>query len=479
MPQGVTVTLTEKQAKTVGRRARRKANPASTGQVVILKKVGTPGETKKPRRTKRVPQHLAVAHPSVIMHLNPFSRRAEGARIIDGFRAHSVAYPVVSSDMLSTDSTGGAQMLVMPSLACSLLYLKGAPSTTTNLFRFADGGAASGTNPAVGQGVVTVGGLALDTQMNLRTLGTAYRLVGWGVIIRALPGISTAGRVVLTKFTARGKAPVQTADALNRLTYAVADLGGANDVTVTYKDPLQTPLMADPATDQFSVAAFLRQNGLPAAGNAETVMNVEALRRIPGTVTATMASLGVNGLLTRGKRTSTQHSDWRGTGPLSAAAGDVFTGAMGTTTSASAPAWATMGTYARGWDTTYLDMTGHDGLAIAVTGAPASAAVLDFEMIYHIEVTPRTEALLTTIRPPAQDLLADSAAAVQAAKAHAATPHFQLVPPHFREMANGALAGISGKAGRAVASAAAATVGGVVGRAMSLGLEGAMGALVL
>ncbi len=53
------------------------------------------------------------------------------------------------------------------------------------------------------------------------------------------------------------------------------------------------------------------------------------------------------------------------------------------------------------------------------------------------------------------------------------------MPHHFREMANGVLAGLGGQMSRLAISAAGATAGQVVGRAMTYGLEGAMGALTL
>lgn len=420
----------------------------------------------------RVPRHPA----SVMVHVNPFSRYAEGARILDGFRAMTVAYPIPTSDILSTDATGAAQMLVLPSLACSALVLSGSISSTNGIFSFATTNQASGA-------ATTLAGISAEVGTNLRDVGTSYRVVGWGVVVKTLPGVSSTGRVILTKFTPRGQAPGVQQDLRPYLSEAVVDFTGAS-----LAQGSQTVDGTRPAIDALdnrpTLPNFLRQNGLPPLGSSDTAttMSAETLRRIPGTVTASVASLGVNGLLIRGKRTSNQFLAWRGVGPWPAVTGDIVTGASAMVATASAPVAfqsLTMNMFGKGVDSTYLDMSGHDGLALAVTGAAASTSVLDFEIIYHVEVTPRTEALLTSLRPPIADAEASPAVAAAVQQAHASTPHFQLVPHHFRELSNGVLAGLAGRFSQMAVAAASGTAGSVVGRAMTMGLEGAMGALTL
>lgn len=416
--------------------------------------------------------------PSALVHINPFSRHAEGARILDGFRAMTMAYPVPSSDILSTNSDGAAQMLVLPNLGCSSLVLTGSVSNTTATFPFANP-TPVGTDASVpAASNVALAGTALDLSTNLRAVGASYRVVGWGVVLKTLPGVSSSGRVILTKFTPRGKAPARSVDVSPYLTAA-----GFDTDTGTWTESqraYQTMQAIAPAATRMSVANWLRSNGLPPLGNADTARTLEpeALRRIPGTVTASIASLGVNGLLVRGKRTSNEYLHWRGTGPWPTAAGDIAPGYVQNDQTSGLGGEGSK-TFSRAFDGTYLDMTGHDGLAIVVSGAAATTSVLDFEVIYHVEVTPRADALLTTLRPPVADSATDHRAAVLAQAAHERTPHFQLVPHHFREMANGVLAGLGGQMSRLAISAAGATAGQVVGRAMSYGLEGAMGALTL
>jgi len=433
---------------------------------------------------------LVRSNPSVMVHQNPFSQYAEGARIIDGFRAMTVAYPIPTSDILSTDSTGAAQMLVLPNLSCSALILAGTISNTNGLFRFATSASVGGTDPTVSSGTpISVAGVSVDAGTNLRTVGTSYRLVGWGVVIRSLPGVSSTGRVIMTKFTARGAAPAALSDInLSTGDVAVSFQGNATAPTAT-RDTTMVPLTYSSLSEVASrptVANFLRQNGLPPLGSLDTAttMAPEALRRIPGTVTASVASLGVNGLLVRGKRTSNQYLGWRGTGPWPVAIGASSGGGFrDQASSGSAGSESVFLTNAVLWnrptDATYLDMTGHDGLALVISGAAASTAVLDYEVIYHVEVTPRTEALLTSLRPPVADNSNDLAVAEVARRLHAETPHFQLVPHHFREMANGVLAGLSGKVSQAAMRVVGATAGTVVGRAMTQGLEGAIYGLTL
>lgn len=474
----------------------RNRNPV-TNQVKInvgkpaVRPLGKRPQSSRPKGSGRRSAALTVPKvprltPSALVHINPFSRHAEGARILDGFRAMTVAYPIPTSDVLSTNASGSAQMLILPNLACSALVLSGSVSTTNGIFRFASSTAPTGNDPTSGQLPVNLSGISVDLGTNLRTVGTSYRLVGWGVVFKTLPGVSATGRVILSKFTPRGKAPLINADAEPFLLDTGIDFVGNGPAPTESRNNLGVLLSSDPSplASRPTIANFLRQNGLPPAGASDTAvtMEVEALRRIPGTVTASVASLGVNGLLVRGKRTSNQFLEWRGTGPWPAGAGSIIAGrTVDTTTASASQSVQTINTYMNGraMDSTYLDMTGHDGLALAVTGAAASASVLDYEIIYHVEVTPRTEALLTSLRPPVVDVEATPTAAAAAARAHATTPHFQLVPHHFREMSNGVLAGLGGKFSQLAVKAATATVGGVVGRAMSMGLEGAMGALTL
>lgn len=431
-------------------------------------------------------------HPSIVMHYNPFSHRAEGARYLDGFRALTVSYPMPFSDMLSTDATGSAQMLVLPNLSCSSLVLQGSVSSTSGLYQFA-GYTSGGTNPYTGVNPVTVAGVAADVGTNLRTVGSSYRLVGWGVVIKTLPGVSSTGRVILTKFTSRGPAPGTSTDLQPFLAgtgdaIQISDsTGGGNPSSgsVIASETMQTNIGTALATRQ-TIASWLRMQGLPpATGATPTTMAVEALRRIPGTVTASVASLGVNGLLVRGKRTGTQCQAWRGTGPWATSVGSTVTGGTLTRATNTANVWTTLPVksdlyeWAQGVDATYLDMTGHDGLALVVSGAAANTAIVDFEVIYHVEVTPKTDALLTNLRPPMDDAVAPPAVMAAEESAHSKTPHFQLVPHHFRELANGVLAGAMGLVGPGAIRAASQAAGSVVGRAMTYGLEGAVAALAM
>lgn len=444
-------------------------------------------QPRQPRpKPRKVAPGMAVVprlHPSAMVHVNPFSRYAEGARILDGFRAMTETYPIPTSDILSTGSDGTAQFLVLPSLSCSALVLHGSISNTNGIFTFSSGAASSSSNATDSLTPVTVAGVSVDQGTNLRSVGTSYRLVGWGVVIKTLPGVSSTGRVILTKFTARGKAPPKASDLEPFLTENATFFTGANAILhdTSTVGAVQTGSVQD---DRPSIASFLRTNGLPPLGGADSAVRLEpeALRRIPGTVTASVASLGVNALLVRGKRTSVECTHWRGVGPSPASVGSLVTGMQKDTTTTASP--NTVGNitnylFGKAFDSTYLDLTGHDGLAIVVSGAAANTSVLDYEIIYHVEVTPRTEALLTSLRPPVMDAGVTPMQAAAAHRAHAQTPHFQLVPHHFRELANGALTGLAGRVSDRAMAAVSSTAGGVIGRAMAMGLEGAMGALAM
>lgn len=441
---------------------------------------GRPGAPKLGRGAPRPPQARPRSgqfmskvhryHPSAMVHINPFSRYSEGAKIIDGYKAMRVSYPVPASDILTTDASGNAQMLVLPNMSCSALVLTGTLSNTTSTFSFAPTTVAT-TPYDTPLATVGLSGLSMDNATNLRSVGNKYRIVGWGVIVKTLPGVSSPGRILMTKFTASGKAPLRTAD-ISRSTQ-----GGGGPINLQAGSGNTETASAgyDPTTDSArrpTISAFIQQQGLPSDGS---LLQVEALRRIPTTTTSSIAALGVNALLIRGKRTSNEYLMWKGTGPTYEAAGEVMTGVSTMDNPANAArAFEDLGivNYSKGLDLTYMDMSGHDGLAIAITGAAASTGMLDFELVYHIEVTPKTQSLLTSLRPPVNDEIANPAVARIANVAHETQPHFQQVPHAFREMINGVVAGIGGKATRAVASAMQASAGSVVGSAMARGLSG-------
>jgi hypothetical protein len=222
-----------------------------------------------------------------------------------------------------------------------------------------------------------------------------------------------------------------------------------------------------------SIANFLRQNGLPpAGGDTATAVAIEALRRLPGTVTASVASLGASAMLIRGKRTSPQFKHWRAASLQGRSAGSVLNGYTTTSaTSAGQPATASQAAI----DATYYDLTGHDGAIIAVSGATANTSVVDWELVYHLEVVPRAENLLTSLRPPQQNALAPPGSEERIQLLQQRLNHVTVVPHHFRELSAGTLA-------NGMAKLISGTAGSVVAQAMRAGmgaLESGVGQLML
>lgn len=450
----VTIKVVE---KVMVERPKKKKQPARAGAMVVAN-----------RAVRALRRELSSFDRAMIVNTNPFHRQGFGARICEHFASNVYSAPIQITDMLSTGADGSAQMLVLPNLSCSTLVLAGSVAGSNKIFAFSGRTeTASYQNTVV---PVTRAGQAADRVTAVEVYASTYRIVGWGMVIKTLPGLSASGRIILAKFVPTGKAPIAASEAL--IFGSGTTLGtGAGPVTTAMGVPEVSTLKS-----RFTLENFLIDNGLPYDAAGDRIAE-EALRRLPVCASSSVASLGSSALLICGKRTSNEYMHWRGTGATSAPAGDVFTAAQ-TVTQAGVPTSSNTKGYTLPADTTYLDLTGYDGVSINVSGAAINTSVIDYEIIYHVEAVPKINMPDansgrngTTIQPALQDVISHPNAEAQINANQQRTPHIKIVPHHFREFMNGVITGAGGYASQLLTG----TAGTAVGNLMASGGMGLIG----
>lgn len=265
--------------------------------------------------------------------VDPFGSMAVGARVPDMYSAPTITRHLTKSITISTDASGLAELVVLPNAAQNAISTRGSISAGGNSWTLLDGTViANGCSYSP-----TSGGLAANM--------VNYRIVGMGVKIFAVSSLtSSSGKVIVAK------TPVSS--------------------WVNTKDLSVGAIFPNISVTSASRANTLISYGLPASGNN---LDSATLPTLPTSVETSVVALAGKPLQVTPKVTSPEAFNFRQSSDSSIG----FDIADQSSTS-----------FVNAGDASYLRVAGFETVAVAVSGAPASTAVLEAEIIYHLEGTP-------------------------------------------------------------------------------------------
>lgn len=262
---------------------------------------------------------------------DPFALIAEGARVPDVYSCPTITRHITKSFTLTTNGSGDADCIVLPSAYHHALSPRNCilSGVTWNLM----------------SGATAVNALIQTTTANLSASLINYRIVGYGVRVYAVSSMTNnAGRVV-----------VSTVPIASNVNDKTATIGG------------QATNHNNPGAD---AAGTLAAYGIPSVGG---YVDINSLPSLPNTMEASVINLAERQMLVCPKVTSPEAFTFKETQDNSIG----FNAANQTSLS-----------YISAGDASYMRIAGHEAVVIGVSGAPNNTAVMQVEVIYHLEGTP-------------------------------------------------------------------------------------------
>jgi len=300
---------------------KQKQKPKTTA-LVLYKPNTKPQKQKKKSVTKDAGGDL-VAYKAALSQ--PFSLSASNARVPDMYSCPTATRRITRSITLSTNASGDADFIVLPS---AFMHAFNTIGTFT-----------SSVNVAAGSGAVYS---SLSTAPNaLASQLTNYRIVGYGVKILG----------VQSEQLAAGKLQAATLP-ISTWVNGVSAIGGQ---LASRSDPAQT------------VGAWLTALGIP---NTSNLTNITAIPTLTNSVITPVTRLNEVPMQVIPKITSPEAFSFR-------QSDDSTIGfSLNDQTSTA---------FVTGGDSSYLRLGGHEAVLVTLSGCAASTPVVEIELVYHLE----------------------------------------------------------------------------------------------
>jgi hypothetical protein len=262
----------------------------------------------------------------------PFSEYAMGAKVPDMYSAHTITSIVKKTLTMTTTAGGIADMIIMPNIAAICLSAAGTTS-----------GASTVT-----YGDNTTQATSLISGPTISQLMDTYRIVGMGVRIAGVAAATaTSGKVVI--------ACVPQSSYLKVKNFTLSGVTSATNASATE-------------------TATYNSWGVPISAG---VFDTPTLVQFPGAEVRSLNDISLNPLeivpnLADPEAFVFRHSadDIAGYNSVDVTAGGALVGG----------------------NPSYLCLNGFEAVVLGISGGPASTAVLDVEIVYHLEGTPNVTA---------------------------------------------------------------------------------------
>lgn len=312
--------------------AKNKQNKTSKALVVYSQPApNQQKKTKKKKKTHKSPDGDLSQYRSAL--LNPFSPVANGARVPDMYCVPTATRHITKVITVTTNSIGEFDAIVMPSAYWQAI------STRGSLVGGQDWKLLNATT--VPNGVIKTFPPDLATQL------TNYRIVGYGVKVMGVESLLNAGGRICSATTPISSWCNEYSNTLG---------GVSTDVT---------------SGSLANMANTLNAYGLPSSVSG--LLDISALPAMPNSVEVPAVRLSENPLYITPKISSAEAFDFR-------QSKDQATGFSLVN--------HTPGTVIVGGDSSYLRLGGFEAVAITGSGLTPLTAVMDIEVIYHLEGNP-------------------------------------------------------------------------------------------
>lgn len=307
-------------------------------RAIATSKRNIPARKRLNRKSPLVPRPLSLKNQPVDHYacalVDPFNEYAYGARVPDLYSGHTSTAFFRSSHTLTTNNTGAVGILILPSLTLSAVVPEGTASSPNyfSAIKWGDDSAAT----AAGWGYATPGSMQ------------AYRIVGMGVRVTETSSMTnTSGKLLMATY------PIDSYSAIK-----ASGIGGSGSTAFTVSG-------LTPATNtQKSPAATLAAWGL--ANNSGTPVYSNIVE-FPGSRVVSSLEAAENEWQLCPKPVDPRAFEFRNLDTLIGY--DVAEqGGAGFSGRASK-----------------YQLNGFEACVVALQGGPATTAVLDVEVIYHVE----------------------------------------------------------------------------------------------
>lgn len=363
------------------------------------RKAPKPAVPRAPTVGSQGPETSLTKYAAALMH--PFSPSAEGARYPEPYAAHTITRKMRMEYVITPSSTGDFDLCIQPHLVFSAFSSNGTVTGAPVVL-------AIGNQPA---GVNYFGCISAA---NLAGLFKSYRIVGWGVRLKANTDFTrSGGRVIAAVIPASQQLPANFGDT-GTLTDFYESFEVPNEALGSGR-AVSTSVLSLPRGHQLAVSELLSESG------AE--------------VTFPIVSAAATNFLEAANEAREQ--------------GLVATTALG----------AIVGRTSIG----FASAAGHSQLLLRGVGLNVSSGVLVAEVVYHVEGIPNPISGAQLVESPVRLPPASPAAVAAVVHAAATVPAVQYVSSKMKAAAGGWMDRAKG--------ALASRAGQSAERAIGLGLK--------
>jgi len=309
-----------------------KKNQNKVSNALVVYKQQPSKKTKK-KKNKNI-SNVSSGNSALVSYkaalCEPFSLAASGARVPDMFSCPTTTRHITKTITIVTNSSGDADLIVLPSALAHALSSRGNISGGANW-------SPMDYSTAISNAMVYTDQALLAGQI------TNYRVVGYGVKVFGVASMSNNSGKVLV-------ATVPISSYIN----ARYGVGG------------QSPTIANPFA---TVANTLKSYGIP---NSGSVVDISSIPNMINSMEVSMINISERPLFVIPKITSPEAFTFRESTDNSIGFNIV------NQTSAS---------NVQAGDASYLRLAGHEAVLVAITGSALSTPVLEVELTYHLEGT--------------------------------------------------------------------------------------------
>jgi len=298
------------------------------------KKKGAPPRPPKANKgsnnSKQMSQGSALSNYRAALD-NPFSAMAQGARVPDMYCIPTSTRHITRSFTLTSSASGELDAICLPSAFHHVISPRGSMTGAGN-WQLLDG-------------TTVTSGLAYTDKAAFAQQLTNYRIVGWGIQVMGTASMtSNQGKIIIAK--------IPISSNLN-----------------TKGDPVGG-IMPNINNANATAANTLQAYGIP---NYAGLVNTPALVNLPDSFETTMVAISEKPRTVYSKITSPEAFSFRET--TDNAIGYNITDQSSLTNVQSG-------------DASYLRVAGFESIIVAASGLPASSAVMELQITYHLEGTP-------------------------------------------------------------------------------------------
>lgn len=367
--------MTKSNKATGGKAAKAGKGPATPQQVAVALRGLKMGRRRRPAAAKAIgtPGSFAVAARA------PFSRAAEGVRLPDGNPNLSSTLALTRKIQVQSDANGEVDLTVLPNLYCTAFTTRGNISGGGTTIALAGTSSSAGTITGTTT-TTTARGVGFDVE-SLKAQYSRYRIVSYGVRVRATAGVSATGEFLCAALPLKGQTPFLT-DGIPGVNQGQSGTSVGGNTYWGVAGPRST------------MENMLLGLGLPSTGSDNAAkMDFTKLANSPAHAIASAAQVAARGLHARGLPYEAQARDY-----MTTAYSAIGTDSLDVASTVGNEAGSTYAVQQYGVDMSCFRVGGTESIVISGSGFSTTSVIGTIEIVYHVEAMPNPQYSLL-VRP--------------------------------------------------------------------------------